>query len=96
MRGAIVTHLTELAPSVEDTLADIKILKKDAVIALSRQVRSLFVAYRDTWDPDELSAQRRAGALIRSRVPATGWLIRALDADGTFVGEEELLREWDN
>ena len=96
VRGAIVTHLTELAPNVEDTLADIKILKKEAVFALWQRVRSLFVVYRDRWDPDDLSAQRRAGTLIRSRVPAAGWLIRALDTDGPFVDEEELLREWVN
>lgn len=96
VRGAIVTHLTELGPGVEAAMAGIKIIEKDAVVRLWRTVRAVFVKYRGIWHPDNVAAKRRAGTEIIGRVPPTGWLGRALDSDETFVDGDQLLREWNN
>ena len=96
VRATIVTHLTALGPGVEDALAGIKIIERDAALRLWKTVRSVFVHYRGIWHPDDVTAKRRAGTEIIGRVPPTGWLGRALVSGGTFVDGDKLLAEWNN
>ena len=94
VRGAIVTHLTELGAGVEDSLGDLRIISKQAIFDLWDRIRSAFVLYRGMWLPDNLAANLQAAQVIRSRIPETGWLTRALSHSSAFVTSEELLKEW--
>ena len=74
--GAIVTHLTELGAGVEDSLGDLRIIPKQAIIDLWSKIRSALVLYRDGWIPGNLAVNLQAAQSIRSRIPETGWLTR--------------------
>ena len=58
------------------------------------RVRSLLAYSRDGWSLDDISARSAAAQTIRARLPETGWIIRALDADERFITTERLLAEW--
>ena len=92
--GAIVTHLTKLGAGVEDSLGDLRIISKQAIWDLWSKIRSALVLYRDKWLPDNLAANSQAAQSIKSRIPETGWLTRALGHGPAFVTSEELLKEW--
>ena len=92
--AAIVTHLPELGAGVEDSLGDLNIVPKQAIINLWGRVRSALVLYRDTWIPGNLTANMQAAQSIKSRIPEAGWLTRALSNGSGMVTSEELLREW--
>ena len=92
--GAIVTHLTQLGAGVEDSLGDIRVISKQAICDLWVKIRSALVLYRDKWLPDNLAANLQAAQSIKSRIPETGWLTRALSHGSPFVNSEELLKEW--
>ena len=94
VRGAIVTHLTELGAGVEDSLGDLRIVSKEAICDLWVKVRAALIIYRDMWLPNNLVANLQAAQSIKSRVPETGWLTRALSHGSAFVTSEDLLKEW--
>ena len=94
VRGAIVTHLTELGAGVEDALGDLRIISKQAICDLWVRIRAALILYRDTWLPNNLAANLQAAQSIKSRVPGTGWLTRALSHGPAFVTSDELLKEW--
>ena len=94
VNGAIVTHLTELGAGVKDSLGDLRIISKQAIFDLWVKLRAALVIYRDKWLPGNLTANLQAAQSIKSRIPQTGWLTRALDNGSAFVAPEELLREW--
>lgn len=94
VRGTIVTHLTALARDAEASTGPIKILIKPAVLALWERVRLVLSLYRDGWSLHDISARMVAAQRIRPRLPATGWLIRAIDVDPRFIATEHLLAEW--
>ena len=94
VRGAIVTHLTELGAGVEDSLGDLRIISKQAIYDLWVKIRTALTLYRDMWLPNNLAANLQAAQSIRSRIPETGWLTRALGHGPAFVTSEELLKEW--
>ena len=91
LRGTIVTHLTAISPQAEASAGSIKVLKKGAIFDLWNRVRSLLSLYRDGWSLDDISARSSAAQTIRARLPETGWIIRALDADERFITTERLL-----
>ena len=93
--GVIVTHLTELGAGVEDSMRDLRIIPKQAICDLWVKTRSALVLYRDKWLLDNLATNLRAAASIRSRIPKTGWLTRALSHGPPFVASQELLKEWE-
>ena len=95
VHGTIVTHLMQLAPSTENALGDIRLISKQAINDLWGRVRSILASYRGMWSPDNLAARLNAAQSIRSRVPETGWLRRALDADHKFLATQELMKEWE-
>ena len=94
VRSTIVTHLTELSRGVPDALPGLKIVNKEAIESLWKEVHGILSVYRDRWDADSVETRHRAGTLIKGSVPDTGWLIRALDTDETFIDSDRLLREW--
>ena len=94
VRGAIVTHLTELGAGVEDSLGDLRIVSKEAICDLWVKVRAALIIYRDMWLPNNLVANLQAAQSIKSRVPETGWLTRALSHGSAFVTSGDLLKEW--
>jgi len=94
VRGAIVTHLTALAADAEPSAGSIKVLPKSAIFDLWTRVRTLLSLYRGGWSLDDISARFSAAASIRDRLPGTGWLIRALDADERFITTDLLRAEW--
>lgn len=94
VRGTIVTHLTAVASDAEASAGSIKVLPKTAIFELWTRVRTLLSLYRGGWSLDDISARSSAAASIRARLPATGWLIRALDADERFITTERVLAEW--
>jgi hypothetical protein len=94
VRGAIVTHLTELGAGVEDSLGNLRIITKQAICDLWVKLRVALVIYRDKWLPGNLAANLQAAESIKSSIPRTGWLTRALDHGPAFVTSGKLLREW--
>ena len=94
VNGAIVTHLTELGAGVEHSLGDLSIISRQAICDLWVKVRYALVLYRDQWLPGNLTVNLQAAQSIKSSIPRTGWLTRALDHGSAFVASEELLREW--
>ncbi len=94
IRGTIVTHLTSIASDAEVSAGSIKVLEKDAVLALWDNVKLLLSQYRDGWSVDDINARRVSAQRIRSRLPKTGWLIRVLDMDKRFINTDMLRTEW--
>lgn len=94
VRGTIVTHLTAIARDAEASAGTIKILTKPAVLALWERVRLILSLYRDGWSLHDIPARMAAAQTVLARLPATGWLIRAIDADARFIATDHLLAEW--
>jgi len=94
VRGTIVTHLATIASDAEASAGSIKVLSKTAIFELWIRARTLLSLYRDGWSLDDISARSSSAATIRARLPATGWLVRALDADERFMTTERFLAEW--
>lgn len=94
VRGTIVTHLPTLARDAEASTGPIKILAKPAILALWERVRLVLSLYRDGWSLHDISARMATAQTIRARLPATGWLIRAIDVDARFITAEHMLAEW--
>ena len=94
VRGTIVTHLMTLAREAEASAGSIKIFTKPATLALWEHVRLILSGYRGNWSLHDIPARRAAAQTIRARLPATGWLIRAVDGDERFITAEGLLAEW--
>ena len=94
VRGTIVTHLTRLARDAEASVGSIKVINKDAILALWGSVRHLLSLYRDRWSLYDIATRNTAAQAVKARMPATGWIIRALDVDERFVTIETLTSEW--
>jgi len=94
VRGTIVTHLTELARDAEASAGSIKVLNKDAILRLWGNAKILLSVYRDGWSLYDIATRNTAAQAVKARVPATGWIIRALDVDERFVTAETLTSEW--
>lgn len=94
IRSAIVTHLPSLSPEAEASAGPIKIVSKEALRGLWERVRILLSLYRDNWSLNDIRARSAAASSIMPRVPHTGWLIRALDADRRNITSEILLVGW--
>jgi hypothetical protein len=91
-RGAIVSHL-ELDETAAGRLGDVTLVPKDAVAELWERAGGLYARYLGKWRPDDADARRQAIAEVEHRLPPTGWLARALDANAT-VSAVQLLAEW--
>lgn len=94
VRSVIVTHLTEVSPDVVSSVGQLKIIPRTAVIHLFEAVRTLLAEYRSRWSLDDINERSRAAEKIRSRIPASGWLRRALEGQEQILGTEALVSEW--
>jgi hypothetical protein len=94
VRGTIVTHLTTLAREAEASAGPIRIFAKPAMLALWERVKLLLSLYRESWSLHDIPARMAAAQAIYPRLPATGWLMRAIDIDERFITAERLLAEW--
>ena len=92
VRAVIVTHLNQLAPDAQSSVGPLKLLQKDAVLSLWRQVCEIMTTYRSRWSIDDVQVKRDAAESIRPRLPKTGWLLRALDE--AELWEADILKEW--
>jgi Type III restriction enzyme, res subunit len=93
-RGAIVTHLENVAPEALARLGTLALVRADAIEALWERITELLAAFREPWSVDDGIARRRAADTIAGRLPSTGWLSRALDRGEPWVTAEALLSEW--
>lgn len=94
VRGTVVTHLTSLTPDAQASAGAIKVLSKATVDDLWRHLRVLLDLYRDRWSLYDIPTRMAAAQAITSRIPPTGWLVRALDNPERFITPETLMREW--
>lgn len=94
VRAVVVTHLNQLASDAQSSVGPIKFLQKDIVLALWDRVRAILTAYRSRWSVDDVRAKRDAATTIRSRLPKTRWLLRALDSEAPWPSKDDILKEW--
>jgi hypothetical protein len=94
VRGTIVTHLSVFSQDAEASIGTIKIIPKSTILSLWDRISLLLSLYRDGWSLYNIPGRISAAQSIRGRLPATGWLIRALDGESRFVSSEQILSEW--
>jgi hypothetical protein len=94
VRGTIVTHLTSITGDAEASLGPIRIVSKAAVVELWKRLKLALSLYRDAWSLYDIPARNAAALAARTRLPPTGWIIRAIDTDLKFISLERLLSEW--
>lgn len=94
VRETIVTHLSTLTPDAESAAGSVKILKKEAALALWERVKVLLSRYRDGWSLDNIAARRASAQTIYASLPETGWLIKALDVERRFISTDRLCTDW--
>jgi len=94
IRSWIVTHLGDIAPEARSALGTVRLVSKDAVLALWRRVRNDIASYRSRWSIDDIGARRSCAAEIRGKVPRTGWLGRVVDEAEEWIDSGNLLRGW--
>ncbi len=94
VRSLIVTHLTTVSPDGGSSLGVIRLVSRDAVMALWRHIRHCLINYRANWSLDNVRARRACANAIRPRLPASGWLLRAVDRADPWLSEAALLKEW--
>lgn len=94
VRGTIVSHLEEVEASAASSLAEIKLVRKAAILALWHQISDLLSVYRDGWAADDVRTRLTSAASLIPRIAPTGWLDRALTQSDISVDEALLLDEW--
>lgn len=94
VRGTIVTHLDSIDPSAESSLAGIRIIKRDAVVALWERLKQILSEYRDSWDLEHLPKRKAAADQVLAKLPTGGWLTTAIDKPHAWIGTSDLLEHW--
>jgi Helicase C-terminal domain/Type III restriction enzyme, res subunit len=94
IRSTLVTHLEDLDKPAGSSLGEIRIVRKRTILQLWDQVFTILSQYRDDWSLDDVQARRHGADAVLTRVPADGWLTRALAGNGPFISEREILSEW--
>lgn len=95
IRSSIVTHLNTIDPSAEASIGNIKIFKKETVLALFEEAIRLLNVYRDNWSLDDVLIRKSAEQMILPHLPSDGWLVEALDEDCIWISQSRLLNAWD-
>jgi hypothetical protein len=93
IRSLIVTHM-DLAGDAVSSIGPIRIVRKDAIIALWERVKASLTTYRSRWSVDDVSARAQAADQIRPLLPPDGWLVRAIDKGAPYVTANLLVAEW--
>ena len=94
VRGAIVSHLSEIMPDAESSAGVIRIIPKDTILELWGRVKLLLSEYRNLWSLDDINLRRQAVEAIRPKIASNGWLTMSLDVDTRFISSKQLLNEW--
>ena len=94
VRGTIITHLDSIDPSAESSLAGIKLIRTDAIIAVWEQLKLLLSEYRANWDLEHVVTRQVAADQVLARLPAAGWFSDALDKPQVWITENEFLGAW--
>jgi hypothetical protein len=94
VKGTIVTHLDQLDDAAHSSLGAIRIISKDAFLVLWKHLVMLLSQYRDNWSLEDVEGRRRAADLVIPKLPETGWIIRALGKQESFISASDLLTEW--
>mgnify|MGYP001581275579 CR=1 FL=1 len=94
IRGLIITHLPALKSDAESSAGNIRVVAKSTVLDLWKHVKQLLTLYRASWSADDIKARQLSAASIRTKLPSSGWLIKALNVDERFVSTTALLKEW--
>jgi len=94
IRGLIVTHLDRLAADAASGLGEIVVVQRAAVGALHSRVNELLTTFASTWSLEDSRARVAAGEALATRLPATGWLLDAIDAADRFLHADGLLAAW--
>ncbi|MCL4534919.1 MAG: DEAD/DEAH box helicase family protein [Chloroflexi bacterium] len=94
VRSVLVSHLQALTPDAESAAGGIRVVTKQSLLDLWDKVRLTLSVYRDGWSLDDLAVRAAAADALRTRVPTTGWLVRALSVDHRFVSGGDLLADW--
>jgi len=92
--GAIVSHLTEIAPEAEAGAGNIRVIQKAAILALWEKVKLILIQYRDGWNIDDIEVRKAAAIRIRPFLPEANWLVTACSTDTRWITAEILLRNW--
>jgi hypothetical protein len=92
VRGTIVSHLESLSKDAEASAGAIKLITKDSVFKLWERVRLILSLYRSSWSLYDISARTASAQSIKSKLPPTGWLIKAINSDARLISD--LLQEW--
>ncbi len=58
------------------------------------RLSSLLSMYRDSWSLEDVEARLIAAQGLIPKLPAAGWLTRALSGPGEFVSADDLFAEW--
>ena len=94
IRSLIVTHLEDISKDGASALGTVRLVSKDVVLALWYRVRTLITSYRSRWSLDDIKVRRSCAFQIRSKLPKTGWLLRAVDGAEPWISTEGMLKEW--
>lgn len=92
--GTIVSHLAIIAPEAEAGAGNIRIIQKEAILALWEKVKWILTQYRDGWSVDDVEARKNSGSKIRTYLPQANWLASACSADTRWITPEILLNNW--
>lgn len=96
VRSIIVTHLEDVATDAEAVLGTVRLASTRTVLALLMCVIECMKRYRDMWSVDDVTAQIAASAELRSSLPRTGWLSRAVEKADPWLSTNALLNEWNS
>lgn len=94
VRGTTVTHFAGLDAAAAASIGPVKVIRKDAVMALWARANQLLGAYAAEWSAETPEARLLAADHLAPHLPPTGWLGRALSQADPFVGAGDLLSEW--
>jgi hypothetical protein len=95
VRGLIVTHLQQIDPSAASSIGPVRVLRKEALIALWSLTKIILDAYATEWVADNVAARLAAADQAMLKLPPTGWFERAITADNSlFIDVACLLSEW--
>jgi hypothetical protein len=94
VRGTIVTHLTAIDPSAESSLGELRVIRKDAVVALWQRVVGILSLYRDEWDLEDIETRLAAAESVVAKLPPSAWLSKSLSIDGPWIEAADLLADW--
>src|ERR1700739_1138460 len=96
VRGTIVTHLANIEDAARSSAGPIRVLSKDAVVALWKHVERLLRSYANGWKVDDIAARTGKMNELLPRCPIGSWLAMALSEDVLFITKERFLRDWPN